>query len=317
MNTKPTYWQRYDKVFKLFSYKKIFSKILRLTKKLGTPFSKKSKRGRKFKISPMKYTAYIVFEMITGNSPYRDMELGSELYVNEHIDHSTFGKNFIRIPYDYLTKLLEKCAKMLETLLGIALVYIADSTGMVTHTNVDSIHKGKKIKRKKTYKAHSLVGYYPNKKITYIKTGLGTDKHISDSKGAKQMLQSYDLGWAYFSADSNYDFEECHKAIKEKNLYPLVKPRKNKLNRAKVTIKHREKFNKRIYKEVRHIIETVFGGLENKGLLKTKLRRTDNINKYSVIVQIRHNIRTLMKLMSYLFRIVRQTLLINKIYKVI
>ena len=291
-----SYWKRYDLVFKHFSFKKIYSKIRELAYRLGKPFDKKSKKGRNFKISPEEYASYIIFETVTGNKPFRDMELGSELYVNKHLDHSTFGKNFQRIPYDYLVKLLESTAKLLEDLLGTALVYIADSTGIVTTVYEDTEYQGKKIRRKKNYKAHSLVGYYPNKGVTYIKTGLGTDKHISDSKGACLMLDNYDLGWAYFSADSAYDFEQLHDKLDEKGFYPVIKPRKTKLSRATTTKKHREWFNQRIYKELRHVIETVFGGLENKKLLYSRHKRNDCIQKHSVIVQVRHNLQAFFRL---------------------
>ena len=281
---------------------------------MDNPFEKKSKRGRKFKISPVKYASYIVFEIVTGNHPYRDMELGSELYVDNHIDHSTLHKNFLRIPYDYLVRLLEATAKLLESLLGNAFAYLADSTGIRTKIYYDSQYQGKAIRRLLDYKLHTLVGYYPDKAITYVKSGIGSDKHTSDAKGASIMLGSYDLDWAYFSADSGYDFECAHKAIKEKGLSPLVKPRKNKVNRAKITAKHREWFSERLYRELRHIIETIFGGLENKGLLFTRNRREDCINKYSLITLIRHNLQTYFKLKVYIYLINRQTRKNRKLY---
>jgi hypothetical protein len=294
MNTKPTYWQKYDKVFKFFSYKKIFSKILEITRKLGTPFSKKSNKGRKFKIQPYEYAAYIAFEIVTQNSPYRDMELSSELYVNKHIDHSTFGKNFIKIPYFYFQTLLRKCACLLESLFGKAFAYIPDSTGLVTSIYEKSIHAGKKTRRKVWYKAHSLVGYYPNKGITYIKAGECADKHISDAEGVKRMLKDYDLGWAYLPADKGYDFETVYEAAYEAGLTPIIKKQDKALGR-KSRNRKQSYFIENLYKKIRGIVETVFGGLENKGLLHTRFKRDDNIKKFGVVIQIRHNLMTYMK----------------------
>jgi len=94
MATKPTYWKRYDLVFKTYSLKKIFLEILQIARSIGKPFYKKGKRGPKFKVAPEAYAAYTAFEIVTHNPPYHDMELGSELYLNDHIDHSTFAKNF-------------------------------------------------------------------------------------------------------------------------------------------------------------------------------------------------------------------------------
>src|SRR3990167_2149205 len=63
-----SYWKRYDLVFKHFSSKKLFKKILGFAKKLGEPFTKKSNRGPKFKINPYEYAAYTVFEIIAHNA---------------------------------------------------------------------------------------------------------------------------------------------------------------------------------------------------------------------------------------------------------
>lgn len=295
MKNALSYWKKYDLIFKHFSYKSIYDKILGFAKKLGEPFTKKSNRGPKFKIPPCEYATYIAFEIVTHNSPYRDMELGSELYVNKHIDHSTFGKNFIKIPLVYFNNLLRMIAEFLEGLLGKAFCYIADSTGLVTNTFYDTEIAGKPVRRRLDYKAHSLVGYYPDKGITYIKEGLGTDKHTSDSGGAVKMLDNYNLGWAYFAGDSGYDFDKLHKKIKEKGLYPLVKPRED--NAKGLRAKHRAGFIEKLYKELRHVIETIFGGLENKGLLRTKLRRPDSICKYGIVLQIRHDLQLIMKLL--------------------
>lgn len=294
MTTEPTYWKKYDLVFKHFSYKKIYAKILKITKKLGQPFAKKSKRGRNFKIQPYEYAAYMAFEIISYNSPYRDMELGSELYVNEHIDHSTFGKNFIKIPYLYFQELLKRIAQLLESLLGKAVAYIPDSTGLVTDIYEDSFYAGKEIRRKKTYKAHSLVGYYPDKGITYIKTGEGTDKHVSDAEGVRRMLEDYNLGWAYLPADRGYDYETTYKAAYEAGLTPIIK-KQNKDSGRKSRHRKKSVFIESLYKELRGLVETVFGGLENKGLLHTRLRRDDNIRKFGVVIQIRHNLMVLLK----------------------
>jgi len=314
MKTQPTYWKKYDLVFKHFSYKRVYKEIFKIARALGQPFTKKGRRGRNFKAEPYEYAAYIAFEIITHNSPYRDMELGSELYLGEHIDHSTFGKNFIRIPYLYFQRLLRRIASLLESLLGKALLYISDSTGLLTNIYEDSIHAGEESCRKKTYKAHSLIGYYPNKRITYIKDAEGTNKHISDTEGVKRMLRTYELKGSYLLADRGYDFETTYQAAHRAGLTPIIKKQKKASGR-KSKHRRRSKFIGNIYKEIRGIIETVFGGLENKGLLHTRLRRNDNIEKFGVIIQIRHNLMTYIKekitqTIYNLTRINRQTLFV-------
>ncbi len=136
----------------------------------------------------------MVFEIITDDSKFRDMEQDSELFVQKHLDHSTFSKNFIKIPYEYLQRLLHACASLLESLLGTALAYIPDSTSVTTRFYEENVRGGKESRHKQTYKSHVLVGYYPNKRIIYVKTAEGTDHHVSDSEGAARMLKNYDKG---------------------------------------------------------------------------------------------------------------------------
>ena len=69
-------------------------------------------------------------------------------------------------------------------------------------------------------------------------------------------------------------------------------------------------FNSNLYKEIRGIVETIFGGLENKGLLKTRLRKPTNIFKYSLATAVNHNHRTsivarLINFLNYFFETLR------------
>ena len=295
MKNTLSYWKRYDLVFKHFSFKTIFNEILNLVKNLGKPFRKKSNKGRPFKIKPEKYAAYIAFETVTHNSPYRDMELGSELYLGEHIDHSTFGKNFQRIPYRYFLKLLERVGRLLEELLGKACLLIADSTGTHSHIYYDCDHKGKESRRKKIYKTHSLVSSHPEKSIVYIRTGLGSDKKISDSEGARRMLEKESSKGTVFIADRGYDYEKVYRICSEKGIIANIKQQKYKSGRSKKRELARACYDGSIYRQKRGVVETIFGGLRNKGLLDTKYRKDENINKHSILALFRHNLFTLLR----------------------
>lgn len=310
---EPSYWKRYDRVFKHFSFKRIYEQILVLAGKLGNPFVKKSSRGPKFKINPYEYAAFIVFEIVTGDSKFRDMEQDSELFVQKHLDHSTFGKNFIKIPYDYLQRLLHVCAGLLESLLGTALAYIPDSTAVTTCFYKDNIREGKESRQKQTYKSHALVGYYPDKRIIYVKTAEGTNHHVSDSEGAVRMLKNYNKGWAYMPADKGYDYEKTYKAAEKAGLTSIIKKQK-RANGPNSKHRKRSMYNETIYKELRPAVENNFGGLENKKLLNTTLKRPDNINKHNVIIHIRQTLYTYLRaIASSITLIIRQTPLKRKV----
>lgn len=307
MRNKPTYWQRYDLVFKNYSLKKIFLEILSISKSLGRPFCKKGKRGPKFKVQPEEYAAYTAFEIVTHNSPYRDMELGSELYLDKHIDHSTFAKNFEKTPLNYFMRLLEKIAGMLDKLLGKARIKIMDSTRVSTYVHEKKIRKLDEIKEKIDFKFHSLVSYHPKKKAIYFDTVLATDKHTSDAEGAKQMVERKPEKAKYF-ADRAYDSNKVYEQILKANGIPMVKPRRIKPKMASLMSLCRGKYKPKPYKQIRGRVEVCYGGLENAGLLVTKLRKPENINKRNVIIAIKQNLSTLLRVSAKLFLgIIRQT----------
>ena len=286
---QPTYWQKYDRVFKRFSYKKIYEMVHSLALKIGEPFTKQGARGPKLKLPAMTYASFIAFEIVTGDSHFRDMEQDAELFVIKHIDHSTFQRTFEKIPYAYLQRLLQACATLLESLLGTAAAYIPDSTAITTRHYHNIMHKGTMIRAKKTYKSHALVGYYPHKGVIYVKTAEGTDHHVSDSAGAVSMLQAYDLSWAYFPADRGYDYEQVYQAAEEAGLTSIIKKQKRK-NGHKSKHRKRSMYREVLYRELRHLVENNFGGLENKGMLTTSLRKPESIAKYGVIIHLRQTL---------------------------
>jgi len=215
-----TYWKRYDQVFKHFSSKKIYEKILEIVEELGEPFKKKSNKGRKFKINPEEYAALIAFKISSGDD-YRDMEMDSELYVKEHIDHSTFGKNFFRIPYDYLRNLLQLTGRMLEGLLGHAKVHIPDSTKLSTDRYKEIIYRGKRRRVKETFKLHILVQRHPKRKMAIIMDGLSSDAHVSDAEGAARMSNVLQKGDICEADRGVMTMRKCTKRVLKEKLEPI------------------------------------------------------------------------------------------------
>jgi len=288
-----SYWKRYDRVFKLFSPKKIYNKILGFANKLGKPFKKKSKRGPKFKIKPEEYASYIALKGSKGEA-YRDMELDSETFFDKNIDHSTFGKNFQKIPCDYLRKLLQLTGKYLEKLLRHAKVHIPDSTKLTTDRYKDIIYQGKPRRVKETFKLHTLVQRHPKKKMTIIMDGISSDDHISDSEGAVRMsdvLQEGDI----LPADRGYDYEKVYAACAERKVKTNIK-QQDRPSGKKSKFRKKAKFSSSAYKKQRGIVETRFAAIENAGLTLTHYRTDDTRFKYGLILEMRQNIDNLLRL---------------------
>ena len=241
------------------------------------------------------------------------MELDSETFFDKNIDHSTFGKNLQKIPYDYLRKLLQLTGKYLEKLLGHAKVHIPDSTKLSTDRYKKIIYRGKPRLVKETFKLHTMVQRHPKKQMTIIMDGISSDAHISDAEGAVRMshvLQEGDI----LPADRGYDYEKVYAACAERKAKTNIKQQDYESGRKS---KHRKKakFRKQSYKKQRGIVETRFAAIENAGLTLTHYRIDDTRFKYGLILEIGQNIDNLMRLevekLFFIYRINRQIRLIR------
>ena len=92
-----TYWKRYDLLYKNNSKKSMYKKLKKECEVLGLPYKKKDNRGRKPKFSPFEYAAFISLQKIFRHR-YREMELEADLYLPNKADHSTFQRNYEKIP---------------------------------------------------------------------------------------------------------------------------------------------------------------------------------------------------------------------------
>jgi len=286
---QPTYWKRYDQVFKRFSSWQIYCKIKELTHGLGKPFEKRGARGPKFKIAPEEYAAYEFYQIIRTNASFRDMEQDAELFVGMHLDHGTFHKNFMKIPYEYLQRLLRAIVQLLEQLLGYCMITIVDSTGISTKQYEETLIKGKVKLRNKEYKLHTLLASHPDKQTTFYIDAMMSDKHISDAEGAKRLIVSNQTT-GYHLGDRGFDAEKVYEAILEKEGIPIIKPKVHKAKMASYKAQGRTCYQEHIYREFRGVIETSYGGLENAGMIQTRCVREDSIAKKGMLAAIRHNL---------------------------
>ena len=83
---KLSYHQRYNLLLQKFSAKKLYNLVLSFAEKQGNPYPIK-KRGRKPKLKPYEYAAYMAYMILIKGAPFRTMEFESELYTDKHVDH--------------------------------------------------------------------------------------------------------------------------------------------------------------------------------------------------------------------------------------
>jgi hypothetical protein len=287
-----TYWQKYDLLYKKHSKKSLFKSLKRKAKKLGMPYKKKKGRGRKLKFSPITYVTFISLQKIFRHR-YREMELEADLYLKDKADHSTFARNYVKIPEEYIEKLIESLVEKEFS------YWIADSTCMSTRIKVERTVQGIRNKVLLRDKYHVVIGYDPPNHTTMILGVKATDEHISDSRGAIEILSGR-CSHAYFLGDSAYNTYELHEIVKEIGLFPLIKPDKKGIRKAlSVKASNVKLFSKNIYKEIRGIVETVFGGATNAGLILTYAKKTHTRRLDTLMLALRHNLMASLKIYSW------------------
>ena len=111
------------------------------------------------------------------------MELEASLYLSDKADHSTFARNYEKIPEEYSEKLIKSFVNK------EFMFWIADSTAISSKINVKRTKKGVRNKFLLTDKYHVILGYDPPTQTTQILCVKATDNHVSDSKGAIMLLK--------------------------------------------------------------------------------------------------------------------------------
>lgn len=289
MKPNETYWQRYDSFYKKCSKKKLYKKLKKQAKKLGMPYKKKGKRGRKLKFSPIEYAAFTCFEKMFG-SKYREMELEADLHLKDKADHSTFARNYEKIPEKYVENLISSFVKKEYNYI------IADSTGISTKIRVERTRQGIRNKEKLADKLHIVIGYDPPNCSTVILGAKASSWNMSDSEAAMSILENKKFR-AYFFGDSAYNTYDLHEQIKESGLIPMIKPDKKYIRKTRSTkAKAKKIFLRNFYKNIRGIVETVFGGATNAGLITTFAKEEHCRRLDSLMIALRHNLIATMRL---------------------
>ncbi|MBU0980094.1 MAG: transposase, partial [Nanoarchaeota archaeon] len=292
------YWQQYDFLYKKHSKKSMFKRLKKECRKLGEPYVKKDNRGVKPKFKPVMYAAFLALQKMFRHR-YREMELEATLYLSDKADHSTFARNYAEIPESYIEQLI-------INLVDKKFIYwIADSTCMSTKIRVERVVQGTRNKVKLRDKYHVVIGYDPPTHTTFILGAKASDEHMSDSQGAQEIIRGKNSR-AYFLGDSAYNTYDLHTAVKEAGMFAQMKPdAKGIRKKLSAKAKQTKLFSNKIYKELRGVVETVFGGATNAGLMLTHAKNTHTRRLDTLMLAVRHNLMASMR--SWTILIVRQT----------
>jgi hypothetical protein len=289
---KLSYDRRYNLLLQKFSALRLYRIVLRFAEKAGNPYPLYS-RGRKPKLLPYEYAGYLSYMVLIHGATFRDMEFECELYTGKHIDHSTFVVNFEKMPVEYFLSVLEETGTFLDRLLTSSTHYVIDSTAVTTPLCFVTIIKGKEVKERIEYKSHAIVSLHPEEHALCVRLAMPSDKHLADCEAAKRMLEQGKIKEVMLHGDRGYDYERTYKACFEHDVHPNVRPQGYTSQQDEHRIRGIAEYDDGARKKHRGLIEAVFGGITNAGLMTTRLRKHTKTLCYAILILLRQNIKTI------------------------
>src|SRR3989338_4785816 len=296
-----SYHQRYNRLLHKFSAKCLFQLVLSFAEKLGNPYPEK-KKGRKPKLKPLGYDAYLAYMILIKGMPYRGMEFESDLYFYKHIDHSTFVVNFDKMPAKYFLDLVEEVGGRLDMLLEYSDQYVVDSTAVSTPLTFITEIKGKQVREKIEYRSHAIVSLHESEQSVVVRKALATSKRIADCEGAKRMLENGNISGITLHGDKGYDYERVYKVCDEHGIRPNIRPQDYPSNSG-YSVQGLTDYDDGARKQKRGRVEVVFGGTTNAGLMTTRPMKEAKILSFSAIILLRQNILTLARVLAGYFEL--------------
>jgi hypothetical protein len=274
------------------------------------------KLGRPCEVRKEKLIGFVLFSKIM-TDVYEKMELNSELFLDRHYDHSNFQYHYKNLPSSLIYSLTSRIEVKIKQLTNEILLHIADSSALSTSVRVERIRQGTRKKVKLTTKFHTLLGYDPPNGIIVVEGMLASNNKLSDSKGAQKMMAGKDLK-GYSFGDSAFETYDLIDKTIEHGLIPIYKPTKKNV-RKKLSAKARLRKcwngnHSRLYKDIRGTGEALYGGATRCGLIHTNSIREDNRQKDALLIGLRQNLFTYLRLKT-LIGIIRKSLFFHNLYK--
>jgi len=290
------------------SFLSIFSCLCNVVKQNG--LVRPCKRGRPCEIPKFKLISYILFQKCY-HERLEEMELQSELYLKRHYDHGTFSYHYKRLDPRIIERITWHYERLIMQFLEREIIFhIFDSTGISTSVREERTRQGLRKKEKITQKLHTLLGYDPPNQLVVVEGCKATTNKTSDNQGALQMLRDDLKGYSF--GDSAYETYELTEQTEQRGLVAIYKPQKRPVGK-KLSVKKRLRDRwdgnpKRFYKEIRGVGEVLYGAATRAGLIKSECRLVENQHKDGLVIALRQNLLTYLRLEA-LIRFIRKTLL--------
>jgi hypothetical protein len=306
MKQNITYRRRRDLALKKFSNVEIINLLTNTLKDAG--LVKIHKEGRPCDIEKQKLIAYII-DGRQHCKGYEKLEQESELYLNEHYDHSTLQYHYTVMPEETIYKIAMLFRDKVYALANEIILHILDSSALSSSVREQRTRQGLRIKEKITDKIHTTVGYDPPLKIVVVEDTILSNHHLSDGKGGEKMVMRNNFKGFLFG-DAKYGTYDLIQLAEDENLFPVLKQDKRKPRKGlSAKARRRKEWNgnpKRLCKEIRGMVETVYGGATRAGLIHTKSLTVNNRYKDGLLIALRQNLYTFLRLKA-LIRVFRKS----------
>ena len=255
--------------------------------------------GRPCEVRKEKLIGYLLFARLCGDV-YERMETQSELYLKRHYDHSAFQYHYTSLSQEVILKLTSLLEQRIKEMINEILLHIFDSTALSTSVREERIRQGTRNKEKLTNKFHTMLGYDPPFQVVIVEGMLASDNHTSDAEGAENILKSKEGIKGYGFGDAAFETYGFIDESLGKNIEPIYKPTKKAVGKKlSAKAKLRKVWNgnhSRMYKDIRGTGEVLYGAATRCGLIHTNSIREDNRQKDSLLIGLRQNLFTYLRL---------------------
>jgi hypothetical protein len=306
MKPKIPYRKRRDLALKKFSSLEIQNHLTAALKERN--LIQVYKEGRPCDVSKYRLIAYIV-DGRQHSKVYELLEEESDVYLNEHYDVSTLQYHYEQLTCEQIYDIAMLFRDKIYTLSNEIILHVLDSTALSSSVRDERTRQGLRKKEKITDKIHTVTGYDPPLQILIVEDIIMSDHHLSDGKGGEKIVSRNNFK-GYIFGDSKYGTYDLIQLAEDKLLFPVLKQDKRNVRKGlSAKARRKKQWNgnpKRLCKEIRGMVECIYGGATRAGLIKTNSLNENNRYKDGLLIALRQNLYTYLRLKS-LIRVFRKS----------
>lgn len=312
------YWRTYDRA-RIKDFRKIWNFLLEIVEKLGNPFPKKDKRGRKPKLERDCYAAICIL-LVYFDLSLRDMEGEIPLLTNETLDHSTIEWWFEKLDEEYIKKAAKFLHRKIKKMFKKA-EYITDSTKITTTRYAKILHKGQETIELICLKLHLIIMYFATAGILSIESLSVTHGDAHDSPVYREELvpQAKFQKGKRMHGDKAFFAEENILESEKQGIKTNFVPKDN-IKHGLILKRAIKEYDNEARKQFRGMIEGLFGGTTTENGNKTRFVKDRCRKTHIALMALSHEIRTYfraleLKAQNFFVLFFRQPLYFSKYYQ--